>query len=82
MILLREVIAAKRKGVDAMTTATLLKNDEYQFADEMESYVKKMKEDRNINGTEKHRAEALAALKRTGVLTKDGNTKNRIVTWE
>ena len=44
MILLREVIAAKRKGVDAMTTATLLKNDEYQFADEMESYVKKMKE--------------------------------------
>lgn len=72
----------KRKGVDVMTTATILEKEEYKFANEMEKYVKELKSMRKRNGEAECREEALEALKRTGVVTRNGNTRKKIVSWE
>lgn len=72
----------KRKEVDIMTTATILRNEEFKFANEMEEYVEEIKNKRKLKGEAECRKEALAALKRTGVVTKNGNTRKKIVSWE
>ncbi len=72
----------KEERLDIMTTATLLKNEEFQFANEMEAYVNDFKSKVKKNGKEQYRDDALAALKRTGVVTSKGNTRKKIVSWE
>lgn len=72
----------QRGEVDAMTTATMLQKEEFQFAKEMEAYVKELKSLRKQNGEEEYRQEALEALRRTGVVTAKGNTRKKIVSWE
>lgn len=71
----------QRGEVDAVTTAKMLQKEEFQFAKEMEAYVKKLKELTKQNGKGRYRQEALEALKRTGVVTAEGNTRE-IVSWE
>ena len=56
--------------------------EEFQFAKEMEAYVKELKALRKQNGEEEYRQEALEALRRTGVVTEKGNTRKKIVSWE
>lgn len=70
-----------RKRVDAMSTATLLQKEEYQFAKEMEAYVESMKQRKDEAGNSLY-DEAKKALVRTGVITPKGNTKKKIVSWE
>lgn len=71
----------QRGEVDAMTTAKMLQKEEFQFANEMEAYVKNFKALTKQNGKGRYRQEALEALKRTGVVTAKGNTRE-IVSWE
>lgn len=71
----------QRGEVDAMTTAKMLQKEEFQFANEMEAYVKKLKELTKQNGKGKYRQEAIEALRRTGVVTAKGKAR-KIVSWE
>ena len=68
----------QRGEVDAMTTATMLQKEEFQFAKEMEAYVKELKALRKQNGEEEYRQEALEALRRTGVVTAKGNKRKKL----
>ena len=52
--------------------------EEFQFAKEMEAYVKELKALRKQNGEEEYRQEAWEALRRTGVVTAKGNTRKKL----
>ena len=67
--------------VDAMSTATVLRKEEYQFAEDMERYVDSLKQ-QHLNAADEAYTEARDALKRTGVITAKGTTKKKIVSWE
>lgn len=47
----------------------------------MKKYIAKLMEE-GTKAPEKTREEAIEALKRTGVLSEDGKTKDEIVSWE
>lgn len=57
-----------------MTTAKMLQKEEFQFANEMEVYVKELKALTKQNGKERYQQEALETLRR-GDVTVKGNTK-------
>lgn len=69
------------KGVDAMSTATILRKEEYLFAKEMESYIETLKNQQKMSQDDAYE-DAKNALKRTGVINRNGNTKKKIVSWE
>lgn len=73
----------KRKEVAAMvTTAAKLRRipdmDSQKILKAMDMYINQLK----AMPKEQAKKESLAALKRTGVLTEDGATKKKIVSWE
>lgn len=73
----------KRKEVAAMvTTAAKLRRtpemDSQKFLQAMDAYINQLKK----MPKEQAKKESLAALKRTGVLTENGETKKKIVSWE
>ena len=69
------------KGVDVMSTSTMLRKEEYLFAKEMESYIKTLRNQQKVSQDDAY-ADAKEALKRTGVINRNGNTKKKIVSWE
>lgn len=69
------------KEVDIMSTATKLIEDEMVFAQEMQRYIEKL-EKQSRECTKEAKKDARAALERTGVITKSGKTKKKIVSWE
>lgn len=70
-----------KKEVDAMSTATKLRTSEYKYLDELEAYIVKLKNMEN-NPTENAYEEAKKALLRTGVVTRSGRIREKIVSWE
>ena len=66
----------KDEELDVMTTAMMLEAEENRFANEMEDYIKELK-NRQSGGAECKR-EALEALKRTGVVTCKGRTRKKL----
>lgn len=71
----------KEKEVDAMSTAVKLHASEGKYLDEMETYIVKLKNMRH-DSTEDAYKEAKKALLRTGVVTRSGKIKEKIVSWE
>lgn len=72
---------SKKKDVDVMSTAFKLRAAEVEFIKEMDDFVVKLKK-QQVESSETAYIEAKSALLRTGVVTKSGKTKKRIVTWE
>lgn len=70
-----------KKEVDAMSTAVKLRAAEVEFIKEMDNYVLRLKK-QQIESSENAYNEAKSALLRTGVITKSGKTKKKIVSWE
>ena len=64
-----------------MSTAVKLRAAEVEFIKEMDNYIKKLKKQQNESGQIAY-DEARHALFRTGVVTKSGKTKKKIVSWE
>lgn len=64
-----------------MSTAVKLRAAEVEFIKEMDNYVMKLKK-QQIESSETACIEAKEALLRTGVVTKSGKTKKKIVSWE
>ena len=64
-----------------MSTAVKLREDEFVFAYELRDYVLSLKEEYE-NSPEKARDAARKALIRTGVMSEEGTTKEKIVSWE
>lgn len=69
------------KEVDVMNTAVKLCAAEVEFIKEMDEYIGKLKKQQLDSNEDACRA-AKAALLRTGVVTKGGKTKKKIVSWE
>lgn len=70
-----------RKGETFMSVSAVLREDEMKRVRAMQKYVDKMR----IQAQEEPdtaRIEARRALVRTGVITKKGNPKKVIVSWE
>lgn len=68
----------KKGGKEAsfMAIAVSLNREQDKYINGMNEYIKK------ISASPEAEAEALAALKRTDVVTKQGNLKEKIVSWE
>lgn len=64
-----------------MSTAVKLRAAEVEFIKEMDNYVIKLKK-QQIESSETAYIAAKKALLRTGVATKSGKTKKKIVSWE
>ena len=64
-----------------MSTAVKLRAAEVKFINEMDNYVLKLKKQR-LESRDTAYKEAKTALLRTGVVTKSGKPKKRIVSWE
>ncbi len=63
-----------------MLDAVKYLTQEDPLTSEMKVYIQELLE-RESKEPEEVRKEAIEALKRTGVLTKDGKRKDKIVTW-
>lgn len=59
-----------------MEIALSLNSEQKKYLEEMDKYIKK------LSDSPQAEEEALAALKRTGVITQKGNLKKKIVSWE
>lgn len=70
-----------KKGAMFMKTSVILREDEMKKIREMQKYVNKMRVQAQKE-PEVARVEARGALVRTGVITKKGNPKKIIVSWE
>ena len=55
--------------------------DERAYASEMKIYFHDLKK-QSQTSTKQAQEEAIDALKRTGVIEKDGSAKSKIVSWE
>ncbi len=64
-----------------MPTDKKIVEDEQVFAQKMAMYVEELRKQAEEN-PEKAKEDAVQALKETGVLDEDGETKNKIVSWE
>lgn len=64
------------KETSFMAIAVSLNREQDKYIKEMNEYIKK------ISASPQAETEALEALKRTGVVTKQGNLKKKIVSWE
>lgn len=64
-----------------MSTAVKLRAAEVEFIEEMDNYIVKLKK-QQIESKESAYSEAKKALLRTGVVTRGGKTKKKIVSWE
>ena len=73
--------SVKKKEVDVMSTAVKLRQLDNIFIEEMDNYIKKLEKQKN-DSKEIALQEAKEALVRTGVCTKKGNVKRKIVSWE
>lgn len=71
----------KKKEVDVMSTAVKLRQIDNIFIEEMDKYIEKL-EKQQARSNESALQEANEALVRTGVCTKKGNLKKKIVSWE
>ncbi len=77
----KEMPYKREKEVDAMSTAIKLRACEGKYLDELETYIVKLK-DMKHDSTEEAYKEAKKALLRTGVVTRSGKIKKKIVSWE
>ena len=73
--------SVENKEVDIMPTAMKLIDDERIFVKEMELYVQKLKM-QSQTSKKQAQADAKKALKKTGVINKNGTAKKKIVSWE
>lgn len=73
-----EITSEKRKETSAMSTAVLLQEKQRKYLEEMDSFIAQLQKDASQEAKE----EAVLALKRTGVITKNGKQKKKIVSWE
>lgn len=64
-----------------MSTAVKLRASESKYLDELEAYIVKLKGMKHNSADDAYR-EAKEALLRTGVVTKSGRIKKKIVSWE
>ena len=71
----------KKKEVDIMITAAKLQEPDLMLIKDMESFIEKLKKQQQ-NSQEDAYKDAKQALYRTGVISKNGKTKKKIVTWE
>lgn len=69
------------REVDTMSTAVKFREDELVFANGLRDYVLSLKENYEKSPDEARNA-AREALIRTGVMSEDGETKEKIVSWE
>ena len=70
-----------QKAGEGMFMTRSIPIQENSLAEGMKKYIAKIIEE-GIKSPEKTREEAIEALKRTGVLSEDGKTKDEIVSWE
>ena len=77
----RNSFLVKNKEVDIMPTAIKLIDDERVFVKEMELYVQKLKK-QSENSKKQAQLDAKIALKKTGVINRNGKVKKKIVSWE
>ena len=71
----------KSKEVDIMSTAVRYIEDDMTFARGMSEYIAELKKQQK-SSPEKSQKDARDALRRTGVTTEKGVTKDKIVSWE
>ncbi len=64
-----------------MAAAVRIRQDEFEMSRKMQEYAEQLKKQSKENPA-KAKADAKIALVRTGVLTKNGNAKRKIVSWE
>ena len=69
------------KEAEIMSNSTKLLDDEKIFVEEIKIYIEALEEQSRLS-QEIALIEARKALKRTGVIAKNGKTKKKIVTWE
>jgi len=69
------------KGVDVMDEIVRLIDSEKDITRAMDSYISELKRVKK-ESPEKAYNDAKKALIRTGVMTKNGNMKKKIVSWE
>lgn len=61
-----------------MEISNLLEKKDKKILSEMDAYIVTLKQQPKTDA----KTQAIAALKRTGVLTLQGNAKKKIVSWE
>ena len=61
-----------------MSTAVLLQEKQRKYLEEMDSFIAQLQQD----ASQEAKKEAVLALKRTGVINKNGKQKKKIVSWE
>lgn len=67
--------------VNIMPTALKIIEDEKVFSRGMEMYLRKLQEQAEKSRTQAKK-DAIKALKKTGVIDKNGKVKERIVSWD
>ena len=72
---------SKKKEVDVVSTAVKLREADTEIIGKMDCYITKLRKQQQEVPDAAYR-EAKKALIRTGVATKQGNTKPKIVSWE
>lgn len=72
---------SKKKEVDIMSTAVKLRQSDNNFIEEMDRYIRELENQKKTSQDMAYQ-EAKKALYRTGVGTKKGNIKKKIVSWE
>lgn len=72
------ITSEKRKETSAMSTAVLLQEKQRKYLEEMDSFIAQLQQD----ASQEAKKEAVLALKRTGVINKNGKQKKKIVSWE
>lgn len=77
----KEVPTKNKKEIDVMSTAAKLSKSERKYLVEMDNYIVKLKKMEHASG-EAACNEAKKALLRTGVVTRSGKAKKKIVSWE
>lgn len=69
------------KEVDIMPTAVKIIHDERIYAENMRAYVEKLEKQAKAS-TSQAKKDATKALKKTGVINRNGSSKKKIVSWE
>ena len=72
------ITSETRKETSAMSTAVLLQEKQRKYLEEMDSFIAQLQQD----ASQEAKKEAVLALKRTGVINKNGKQKKKIVSWE
>lgn len=74
-------ITSYEMEVDIMSTAMKIRRDEFEYAAQMRGYVDRLRKQVAQNPTQAKK-DARSALVRTGVLSSNGRSKKKIVSWE